>query len=166
MATNFRPRQRSAVDEVSGVAILLPRMMPATRPDGSDATEFEYTLVKNGERVGAMGFFGTEETTARNGRPEWSCILDLSHGSVLESMLDVQRTLGHEGDPFFYLCDLAQGLIDVILVGDSSTEDLRYEAFTQVDALAKLGVAIPGDRTPLPDGRVVLAETLLPARSV
>ncbi|MBH1461799.1 hypothetical protein I5U41_13195 [Stenotrophomonas maltophilia] len=163
MPLNFEPREKSAVDEKSGISILRPRMLPDARPDGSAGIEYQYAFRRDGETVGAMGLFGTETTIRANGGSERQYTLDLSPVWVLEDMLKFKQSLSNSDEPFSFIQSLAQGLVNSFVGQTGNLENLRYVAFTHADSLMRVAVQVPQSAQILDDGRVILANALVHA---
>lgn len=165
MSINFEPNENTAFDEGTGVTISHPRILPATRSDGSEALEYQYTFRRNGERVGAMGFFGTEDVSVVGGQRAWTQTLDLSPDAVLMDMLRFKQVLGKEGDEFTFICALAEGLLNVFAGSTGNLRAVRYLAISTSEALTRVGAPGLGTHRTLPDGTVILACLAFPAHA-
>ena len=166
MSINFKPRERSAFDEISGISILMPRVLPAALPEKVGAIEFQYSFRRDGQDVGALGFLGAEELVETEGRREWVYTLDLSPDIVLEEILRFKRAIGNADTDAEFLQGLAQGLANAFAGQTSNVDDLRYVAIAHADDLARVGISAPGGSARLTDGSIVLADVLVPAHVV
>ncbi|HDS0924509.1 TPA: hypothetical protein QDZ10_002999 [Stenotrophomonas maltophilia] len=174
MSINFKPRENSSFDEGSGVTISHPRIQLDAPLDGVARVEYQYTFRRGGERVGAMGFFGTEVAAELDGQRGLIYTLDLGPPEVLMDMLKFKRFLGDTSDAFVFVRCLAQGLVNVFvarlaqgllnaLAGQTDNKGaLSYIAVTSVASLDRAGVPVVGTVPVLSDGTVVLAEVAIP----
>lgn len=166
MSIDFKPRERSAFDENSGISVLRPRMLPASIPGRTDAIEYQYSFRRDGQSIGALGFFGTEEKIEKGARREWVYTLDLSPEAVLEDVLRFKKSIGNNDRDSEFVQSIALGLVSAFAGQTTNADDLRYVASTKADALARLGIAIPDGVTSLPDGSIILADVLVPAHVI
>lgn len=164
MPIRFKPVENTAFDPESGVTISFPRILPATRRDGSDAIEYQYMFRRDEQRVGATGFFGTEQVVEQHGGREVRYTLELSPHQVLESILRLQRALGNTDEKYSFICSVAEGLVNVFSGQASSPESRRYLAMARVDELLRLGISPPDTSTRLPNDWLLLAELHVPSR--
>lgn len=165
MPLQFIPRERSSIDLASGVLIPTPRMLPSAEAGGRRTIEFQYAFLRNGERIGGMGVFGSEAIAERAGGREWTCTLDLTPVWVLEDMLRFKKTLGHTDDDLAFVAGLAEGLVNAFAGQTGNENALRYVAVTSVQALDDAGVPMGAVPVP-PDGTVILAEVSVPNHGV
>lgn len=166
MSFDFKPRERSAFDETSGISVLRPRMLPASLPGRTDAIEYQYSFRRDGQSIGAMGFFGTEEKIEKGARREWVYTLDLGPDAVLEDVLRFKNTIGNTERNAEFLRGFAQGLVNALVGQVAGEDDLRYVASTHAGALARFGIPIPDGSRSLPEGRIILADVLVPGHMV
>ncbi|WP_303637711.1 hypothetical protein [Stenotrophomonas tuberculopleuritidis] len=166
MPFNFEPQEKSAIDELSGISILRPRMLPDAQSDGSVGIEYQYALRRDGKTVGTMGLFGKEVLISTKAGRERRYTLDLSPDWVLEDILKLKDTLGSPDEPFAFVQSLAQGLVNSFAVQTGNLEDLRYVAFTRADALTRVAVPIPEETPVLDDGVIILASAFIHAHQV
>ncbi len=162
MPIEFKPRERSAVDEISGISILRPRMVPASLPDKEGAIEFQYSFRRDGQDVGVLGFLGTEELVETDGCREWVYTLDLSPDAVLKDILRFKQVIGNTDRDEGFLQGLAQGLVNAFAGQTSNVDDLRYVAIAHADDLARVGISAADRSACLTDGRIILADVLVP----
>lgn len=161
MSLNFEPKERCAFDRGSRVLITPPRILPASPPEDSSHTEYQYMFHRDDERIGGLGLFGTDVVAEIEGRRERVTTLDLGRDWVLQSVLGFKQTLADTGDEFLFICGLARGLA-IADMGDRDSEyDLRCVAVTKSDVLGRMGIAIPDGVVQGPEGEVVLAEVRL-----
>lgn len=163
MPLQFIPRERSAIDLVSGVSIPRPRMLPSSDAAGGRTIEFQYAFLRNGERIGGMGVFGSETVAERAEGREWACTLDLTPVWVLEDMLRFKKTLGDTNDDLAFVTELAEGLVNAFAGQTNNTEAMHYRAISTVDALAQVGIQTLAASKRLTDGKIVLADVHVPA---
>ncbi|MGV8960051.1 MAG: hypothetical protein ACOH1V_06655 [Stenotrophomonas sp.] len=145
------------------MTISFPRILPATGPDGSDVNEYQYLFRRDQQRVGAPGFFGTEQVVEQNGDREVRYTLELSPEQVLESILKLQKVLGNNDDKYSFICSVTEGLVNVFSGQASSPESLRYLAMAKIDELLRLGISPPESSMRLPNDWLILAELHVPA---
>jgi hypothetical protein len=165
MSINFKPRENTSFDEGSGVTISQPRILLDAPLDGIARVEYQYTFRRGGERVGAMGFFGTEVATEVDGQRGLIYTLDLRPAEVLMDMLKFKRFLGDTSDEFVFVRCLAQGLVNVFAGKTSNLESRRYVVVSSGEDLARVGAPAPADHLELPDGNVILAQLFVPAHA-
>lgn len=163
MAIDFKSSENAAVDALSGITISYPRVLPSTRPDGSDGVEYQFSIRKGDERIDGLGVFGTEDVTGVSGQREWVYTIDLSSESALRSILRVKESIGSKDDDITFLIALARGLVNVFAGQDGNTDNLSYVAFTSVEALSALDTAVPVGARVMAKEAVVLAEVHVPA---
>lgn len=89
--------------------------------------------------------------------------LDLSRDWVLESVLAFKKFLGNTDEELSFLRSLAQGLVMANIDDGSGKYITRYVAITESRALARQGFH-SDVISPMLDGRLVLAEVVVPAR--
>lgn len=163
MPIRFKPVENTAFDPESGVTISFPRILPATADDGSDANEYQYMFSRDQQRVGATGFFGTEQVIERNGSREVRYTLELSPEQVLDSILRLQKVLGNSDDKFSFICGVAEGLVNVFFGQPGNPESRRYVAIAKADEMLRMGISLPESSIRLSNDWLVLAELHLPA---
>jgi len=160
MTTDHTPRKRSHLEQRENFHVSLSRALPHALSDGRDGVEYQYVFLRDGERVGAMGFFGPQELFA--GYPHSSRIytFDLTLGHVVDDMLRLKRKLGSTDDDFQFIRSLAAALVLAASRGVNSSNNISHVAVTSVEALASAGVSLPAGADALPDGTVALAELI------
>lgn len=161
----FQPRLDSSFDPIHRVSIPEPRILPAALPDGQQVTEYQYAFIRDGRRIGGLGFFGTDAEVKTDGLTEWVFTFDLGHDWLVSSMVEFKQTLGDTDDDFTFVRSLANGLV-MAYAGQVDNEDnLRYVAITTSAALAQAGVEIPGGTDVAADDVIVLAQVAVPAHA-
>ena len=165
MSINFRPRENTSYDERSGVTISHPRILLDTPLDGVARVEYQYTFRRGGERVGAMGFLGTEVAAELDGQRGLIYTLDLRPSEVLMDMLKFTSLLGDTTDAFVFVRCLAQGLVNVFAGKTANPESRRYVVVASTEDLARVGAPAPADHLELPDGNIILAQLSVPAHA-
>lgn len=163
MPIDFKPDENTAFDAGTGVTISHPRILPSARLDGTDEIEYQYMFRRGQHRIGAVGFFGTEEVVHGGGHPERIYTLDLSPDRVMESILAFKQALGNVDDEFTFISCLAQGLVHVFAGQTDNSDVLHYVVIVYADTLARLRLPVAGVLPVLPDGKVVLASLSVPA---
>ncbi|MFG6110822.1 hypothetical protein [Stenotrophomonas nematodicola] len=163
MPVDFTPRERSAFDDMSGISILRPRMLPASVSERTGTIEFQYSFRRDGRDVGSLGFLGTEELVETDGRRERIYTLDLSPGKVVEDILRFKQGIGNADRDAEFLQGLAQGLANAFAGQTSNVDDLRYVVVAHADDLARVGISVPDGSARLTDGSIVLADVFVPA---
>lgn len=141
----------------------MPHMLPASRPGKVGGVEFQYSFRRDGQDVGALGFIGTEELHEADGRREWIYTLELSPDTVVESMLRFKHAIGNADPDAEFLEGLAKGLVNAFAGQASNVDDLRYVAIADAADLARVGVFAADGSVRLTDGRIILADVLVPA---
>ncbi|MGE8273350.1 hypothetical protein [Stenotrophomonas sp.] len=166
MPIEFRPDSNSAFDAPSGVRISYPRVLPATLPDGSEITEYQYTFRRDGERIASLGIFGTETLAIDENGRERIYTLDLSTSEVLKSIIDFKEEIGNSDEASAFIRAFAQGLVNVFSNQPSIFESIRYIAVARIDSFLQLGIAMPADRIQLQNEEVVLGSLFVPQQQV
>ena len=166
MSIEFVPDSNSAFDPSSGVRIGLPRVLPATLPDGSEAIEYQYTFRRGGERLASLGILGTEALSVQSSGHERIYTLELGASEVLESILRFKERIENSDDPVPFIRAVAQGLLNVFSNQPSTFESILYAAVSRADSLMQLGIAIPEDSLQLRNGVVLLARLFVPQQQV
>lgn len=164
MPTEFRPDSNSAFDAPSGVRISYPRVLPATLPDGSEVTEYQYTFRRDGERIASLGILGTEALAVDENRRERICTLDLSTGRTLKSIIAFKEEIANSDEVSAFICAVAQGLVNVFSNEPSIFERIRYIAVARTDSLLQLGIAMPADSIRPTDEEVILGSLIVPQK--
>ncbi|MBJ7514758.1 MAG: hypothetical protein JHC82_00405 [Stenotrophomonas sp.] len=163
MRVDFVPRERSAFDEGTGISILQPRILPCEQVDSAESIEYQYTFVRQGERVGALGLFGHQEVDRKSARPVWTYTLNLAPSWVLRDILRMKSIFGSFEPDFDFLQSIARGLVMSFAGQTTNSVDLRYVAFTSRGTLISNGLS---DRL-VPDAcevdEIVLAEVRIPS---
>lgn len=165
MSINFKPSANTSFDEGSGVTISHPRILLDAPVDGVAGVEYQYTFRRGGERVGAMGFFGTAVDSELDGDRGLIYTLDLRPAEVLTDMLKFKRFLGDTSDEFVFVRCLAQGLVNAFAGKADNPESRRYLVTASAEDLAQVGAPAPAGHPTLADGNIVLAELFVPARA-
>ncbi len=163
MSIHLKPIENTSFDEGSGVTISHPRILLDAPLDGVASVEYQYTFRRGGQRVGAMGLFGTEVAAELEGQRGLIYTLDLRHAEVLIDMLKFKRFLGDTNDDFGFVSFLAQGLVNVFASKTANPESRRYLVVGSAEDLARVGAPAPAGYLELPDGSIILAELFVPA---
>jgi hypothetical protein len=163
MSINFKPSASTSFDEDSGVTISHPRILLDAPLDGVASVEYQYTFRRGGERVGAMGFYGTEVAAELDGQRGLIYTLDLRPAEVLMDMLKFKRFLGDTSDEFVFVRCLAQGLVNVFAGKTDNPESRRYMVVASAEDLAQVGAPAPAGHLTLADGSIILAKLFAPA---
>jgi len=165
MSIHFKPIENTSFDEGSGVTISHPRILLDAPLDGVASVEYQYTFRRGGQRVGAMGFFGTEVAAELEGQRGFIYTLDLRPAEVLMDMLKFKRLLGDTSDDFDFVRFLAQGLVNVFAGKTTNPESRRYLVVASAEDLARVGAPAPAGYLELPDGSIILAQLFVPAHA-
>lgn len=160
MTTDHAPRKRSHLEQRENFHVSLSRALPHTLSDGRDGVEYQYVFLRDGEDIGAMGFFGPQEFFAGYPHSSWIYTFDLTLGHVVDDMLRFKRTLGSTDDDFQFIRNLAAALVLAASRGVHSSNNISHVAVTSSEALASAGVSLPAGAEALPDGTVALAELI------
>jgi hypothetical protein len=161
MTSISRQEPRSAIENESGVRILLSRMQ-GPLPDGSDPAQYQYVFLRGSERVGFLGLSGGEDHYRFEPRRESTYSLDLTREVTLRSMLRQKPVFTSTEGDFEFICSLAYGLLFSANEGGSSQEDVRHIAITTLDAIRGVGIpSLPPDVVSS-NGTVILAEIFTP----
>ncbi len=80
---------------------------------------YQYVFLRDGERIGAMGFFGPQEFFAGYPHSSWIYTFDLTFGHVVDDMLRFKRTLGSSDDDFQFIRSLAAALVPAAITWQS-----------------------------------------------
>ena len=163
MPINFMPRGRTAFDENTGITIGHPRMYPETKIDGAINVEYEYTIYRDEEIIGALVIQGTETTTEENGNRKYTYTLEIVKKTTIERIFKLKQRIENKDDDFVFISNMAQGMVNVFVNIEGSTFAQRNLAITTHDALVRSGVTIPDYAHASPDGVIVLAESHTPA---
>lgn len=163
MTTCFKPRGNSAFDEASGISIPRPRILPAGRSNDGSTLEYQYIFRRNGERVGAIGFFGTVENVMRDGSMVRVYTMQLRPAVVIDSLLRIKAAAASTEDQFTFVRNSAQGLVNAYLAGHDNDVDCQYRAVTTIEVLAEAGVTVPAGHWVDADGTLTLAEAFVPS---
>ncbi|MGH8039315.1 MAG: hypothetical protein ACREPD_16375 [Stenotrophomonas sp.] len=163
MSINFKPSANTSFDEGSGVTISHPRILLDAPVDGVASVEYQYTFRRGGERVGAMGFFGTEVAAELDGQRGLIYTLDLRPAEVLMDMLKFKRLFGDTSDEFVFVRCLAQGLVNVFAGKSANHESRRYLVVASAEDLAQVGAPALAGHLALADGSIILAKLFVPA---
>lgn len=164
MQINFVPRQRSSHDEVSGVSILRPRILPVSNSEESELIEYQYEFRRNGASFGGLGITGTRRSSGTSADVERTYTLDLS-GRVLGSILRFKEKLGYLGGDLGFIRIVAQGLVNAFAWQEHNEEKLVYVVVTSSTSLGSVGIQASNEFPVLSDGRIVLAEVSLSSAS-
>lgn len=159
----FEPNESSAFDSVSGVLIPQPRMVPATLSDGRDVIEYQYSFRRDGERIGGLGIFGTEQIQNNNGRRTWVYTLELTQDSGFERLFRLKDAIENKDDNFTFVQNVAQGLVNVFAGQTDNTDAQLNLVVTNLAALERAGIQPPPALSTTLDGTVILAECMVPA---
>lgn len=163
MPVEFNPQARTAFDRFNGITILLPRIVASDLPDGSEATEYQYTF-RQGERIlAAMSVLGTEERTGESDCWGWKRTLDLSSTHTMELIARLKAELGSTYEPVNFLRAVAKGLLSVFANQTDNVREVRYVAVTQAGALRQIGVDVSEGVALAADDPIILAELSIPA---
>lgn len=165
MPLNFQPRSHSSYDPVSDVSIPRPRILPTTLSSGQRGTEYQYAFIRDGKRIGGLGFEGPDAIVEIEGRREWVFTFDLTHEQTIRSMLSFKDAFGSTDDDLTYLRDLSLGLVLAYAGRTDNDQNLRYVAITTSEALASAGVVIFDTSSLVPESTLVLSEIAIPARA-
>jgi hypothetical protein len=164
MALHFQAREGSSYDRASGISIPEPRILPAELPDGKQGTEYQFGLYQSGERIGALGFLGTDEFIESDGWREHVFFFDLGHDWLIEDLLAIKRRIDNSDGDYLYLQQFSRGLVLAYAGQTNNKENSCYVVTTTSAALASCRVLIAGENPVLANGAVVLAEVSIPAR--
>ncbi len=80
---------------------------------------YQYVFLRDGERIGAMGFFGPQEFFAGYPHSSWIYTFDLTFGHVVDDMLRFKRTLGSSDDDFQFIRSLPAALVPAAITWQS-----------------------------------------------
>jgi hypothetical protein len=163
MPINFMPRGRTAFDENTGITIGHPRMYPEKKIDGAINVEYEYTIYRDEEIIGALVIQGTETTTEENGNRKYTYTLEIVKKTTIDRIFKLKQRIENKDDDFVFISNMAQGMVNVFVNIEGSTFAQRNLAITTHDALVRSGVTIPDYAYTSPDGVIVLAESHTPA---
>ena len=162
---NFIPRGHTAFDESTGITIGHPRMYPERHADGAVTAEYEYTIYRNEEIIGALVIQGAEKTTEENGNRIYTYTLEITNRNTVERLIKLKLRIGNKDSDFEFISGIAQGMINVFANNGGSIFTQRNLVTTTIDTLLRNGIAIPGYAHALPDGAIILAELYVPANS-
>ncbi|HAL22800.1 MAG TPA: hypothetical protein DCP40_08745 [Stenotrophomonas sp.] len=163
MPIEFTPQARTAFDAFNGITISFPRIVASDLPDGSEATEYQYTF-RQGERIlAAMSVLGTEERTGEGEHWGWKHTLDLSSTHTLALIARLEADLGSTDDPMEFLRAIAKGLLAVFVNQTDNFREVRYVVITRAGALRQVGIDVSEGAALVPDGQIILAELTIPA---
>ncbi len=163
MTTCFKPCGNSAFDEASGISIPRPRILPAGSSNDGSRLEYQYIFRRNGERVAAIGFFGTVENVMRDGSMVRVYTMQLRPAVVIDSLLRIQAAAANTDDQFTFVRCSAQGLVNAYLAGHDNDVDCQYRAVTTIEVLGEAGVAVPAGHCADVNGTLTLAEVFVPS---
>ncbi|WP_313347917.1 hypothetical protein [Stenotrophomonas sp.] len=161
MTSISQQEPRSAIENESGVRILLSRLQGAL-PDGGDPAEYQYVFLRGSERVGFLGLRGGKDRFQFEPRREWAYSLDMTREVTLKSMLKQKPVFMSADGDFEFLCSLAYGLLFSANEGGSSHDDVRHLAITTLNAISGVGILSVPPEVVSPNGTVVLAEIFIP----
>lgn len=157
------PRGRTAFDESTGITIGHPRMYPETKIDGAINVEYEYTIYRDEEIIGALVIQGAETTTEENGSRKYTYTLEIVKKTTIDRIFKLKQRIKNKDDDFVFISNMAQGMVNVFVNIEGSAFAQRNLAITTHDALVRSGVTIPDYAHTSPDGVIVLAESHTPA---
>lgn len=163
MAVNFITRERSAFNEGSGISILLPRVLPSDQAEKAGSIEYQYTLTRDGERIGALGLMGDRHLDRASTRLMWTYTLDLRPSWVLQDIIRLKPFFGTTEQDFTFLKSIARGLVTTFEGQTTNSEDLRYVALTSYQSLVGEGISEFQTSRALNEDEIVLAEVVVPA---
>ncbi|AWH24014.1 hypothetical protein [Stenotrophomonas sp. YAU14D1_LEIMI4_1] len=165
MPLEFQRQPGTAVDRHTGVIITAPRILPASPPEDASHTEYQYLFHRNGQRVGGLGLFGSDEMVETESGCERVFSLDLGRDWVLRSILGFKQTLNDQDSNFVFLCSVAQGLVLANMDHSSARYGVRYVATTTAEALARNDISTVGLAPPHHGSVIILAEAVNPVRA-
>lgn len=154
---NFKPCRDYAYDEISGIKIPYPRMLPEERKDGSIGVEYQYTFLRNDERIGSIGISGTKEVTGKGADRKEIFTLNITNKNTFERILQLKLISGNNDTEFKFIEKIAKGLVAVFAANKDSFFTQQYKVITTQEALDQNGISIPLDiHTPI-YGAIMLA---------
>lgn len=160
MPLNFETAAGCAVDEANGIIIYMPRMLPLVRPED---VEYQYTILHGKKRHG-LGCLGLGTVIEENGEKSRLMTIDLGTANALASVDSLKMKLQIDDDYFEFLVGLAGGLVKAFLGETGGRLPIRYLALGDQALLEQNGVVAPPSFPTLPNGLLILAEAILPAR--
>lgn len=160
---NFKPHRGSAYDEISGIKIPYPRMLPEERDDGRTGVEYQYTFLRNDERIGSIGIRGTKEVTGKGVDRKEIFTLNITNKNTFERILQLKLTSGNNDTEFKFIEKIAKGLVAVFAANKDSFFTQQYKVITTQEALDRNGISIPPDIHTPTDAAIILAEFHTPA---
>ena len=163
MPMKFISRDMSSYDEASKVSIIQPRMFVENKPDGSTRVEYEYTLLKSGERIGGIGLSGTQTIVKKNENTEWIYTLEITQESTIDMLFRIKRKISNKDDDFSFITDISKGLIKVFEKQKDENFTYNYIALTTPEALVRHGISPPSYACKTPNGLIVLASAHIAA---
>ena len=161
----FKPYRGSAYDETSGIKIPYPRMLPEERDDGRAGVEYQFTFLRNDERIGSIGISGIKQSTYKESSRNELYTLEITNSSTFDRIFRLKMIIGNEDVKFKFVEKVSAGLIAVFTGNQDRLFSQRYTVITTREALARNGVDIPPNIRPSSDGTIILAELDLPAVS-
>lgn len=159
---NFKPYRDYAYDEISGIKIPYPRMLPEERKDGSIGVEYQYTFLRNDERIGSIGISGTKEVTGKGADRKEIFTLKIANKSAFERILQLKLISGNGETEFKFIGKIAKGLVIVFAASKGILFTQQYKAITTRKALDRNGISIPLDIHTPTKGAITLAELNMP----
>lgn len=160
MPMTFTPRERSAIDEDSGLIILRPRILPE---NGGGRIEYQYTFLKNDERIGGVGLSGTQPIIKRNEKSTWEFKLEITHESELGLLLNLKQKINNNDNNLDFITSIANGLIAVFEKQKDEDFSYQYTVLTTPGALARHEIYIPSKKSSETENMIILAESYIPA---
>lgn len=159
MPLTFEPQSGAVVDQAADLSICAPRMLPASPPEPSDHTEYQFALYRDEDRHG-FGLFGWESERESGGGHQRLVVLDLGRDWVIDAALKLKRRLDNTDDDLRFLRDFSKGLLAARALRREPDEDITCQAVTDAQLLAERGIEVPDTLLTRDRHQVLLAEIL------
>lgn len=160
---NFKPYRGSAYDEISDIKIPYPRMLPEERDDGRIGIEYQFTFLRNDERIGSIGISGTKEITGEGVDRKEIFKLSIASKSTFERLFRLKLISGNKDTEFKFIEKIAEGLVAVFAGNKDSFFSQQNTVITTREALNQNEINIPSDIHTSIDGEIILAVSYTPA---
>lgn len=160
MPMTFTPRERSAIDEHSGLIILRPRILPENE---EGRIEYQYTFLKNDERIGGVGLSGTQSIIKKNEIHTWEFKLEITQESELDLLFNLKQKINNNDNNLDFITSVANGLIAVFEKQKDEDFSYHYTVLTTPGALARYEIYIPSKKSSETESMIILAESYTPA---
>lgn len=164
MPINFITVGTSAFDEESGIIIPAPRAEPFALEDGTELIEYQYTAFREREPFGRFSICGTRSLVNESQGRAWVYFFHLTEESGLGSILNLRERFATHDDEYSFLRGMAKASLGVFTGMRGKVDAQRMSIVTTLTALMRRGIHVPPEVVPDPEGRILLAEVLVPAR--